>query len=155
MDNQNSRRLPEPNPVTRDIHQRQVLWQVFVPVILSAIVLIGLGVLVTVSGSPEQVTRFSDISIIFLILPTLLTAFIFLALFAAIIFLLARLLKIIPPYSRLAQIYLNRLTGMLQKAADMAADPILSVESKYAGIKSIFQKESADGSTATQPAQEA
>jgi hypothetical protein len=154
MDNQNSRRLPEPNPVTRDIHQRQVFWQVFVPVVLSAVIFLGLGVLLTVSGSPDQVTRFSDISIIFLILPTVLVGIIFLVLFGAFIFLAARLLKVLPSYTRLAQIYLNRLTGMLHRAADMAADPILSVESKYAGIKSIFQKESSNGSSATQPTRE-
>jgi ABC-type dipeptide/oligopeptide/nickel transport system permease component len=144
--------LPARNPITQDLHQRQVLWQVFVPMILGAIIVILLGVLVSVAASAAQIVRFSDISIILLIMPTFLVGVLFLAIFGALIFLLAKMIQLLPPYARLAQIYLERFTGMLNRAADMAANPLLSFESKLAGFKTIFQK-GMNGSSSSQPAQ--
>jgi hypothetical protein len=141
MNNPNSNRLPDPNPVTQDRHRRQTRVQILLPVIGSA-VLIGLvAVLVTMASTPT-VDRFSDISIIFLIIPTAVVGLVFLAVFGALIFLLARGLKVLPSYARLVQIYLDRITEILKKAADRAADPVLAVEGVVEGVKVLFRRRS-------------
>lgn len=139
MDNQISRRLPEPNLATRGRHQRQVFWQVLFPVILFTLIMVFLAVLVSLSGM-GQVQRFSDISIIFLVLPSFITGILILVIFAGIIFLLARILGILPPYFRVAQNFLERITAVFKKAADTSATPVILIESIFAGMKAVFQK---------------
>ena len=145
MDNPNNHHLPEPNPYTRDRHQRQVFWQVLFPVILGAIIIIVLAVFVSISAN-TQVTRLSDISIIFLILPTAVVALLVLVIFGGLIFLLAKTISVLPPYTRMAQIYLDRITTVLKKAADSAASPVMNIESMVAGLRSVFEKQGTNGS---------
>jgi len=93
-------------------------------------------------ASTPTVDRFSDISIIFLIIPTAVAGLVFLAVFGALIYLLARGLKVLPSYARLVQIYLDRITEILKKAADRAADPVLAVEGVVEGVKVLFRRRS-------------
>ncbi len=139
MNNPESIHLPAPNPVTRSRHQQQMWIQILLPVLVGAALIIFLAVMTAVASDP-QVVRFSDISIIFLILPTAVTGLIVLAVFGAIIFLLARLLKIVPSYAHLTQIYLERVTEIIKGMADKAADPVVAIESGYAGFKVLFQR---------------
>lgn len=144
MDNPNNHRLPERNPYTHDRHQRQVFWQVLFPVILGAIIIIALAVLVSMAATP-QVVRLSDISIIFLIMPTAIVGFLVLAIFGGFIFLQARIIKVLPQYARLAQLYLERFTAWLKKLADSAASPVVNIESAIAGLRSVFQRQGSNG----------
>lgn len=139
MNNPNSNRLPDPNPVTQDRHRRQTRVQILLPVIAFAVLIIILAVLVTVAPN-SQVIRLSAISIIFLILPAALVSLVFLALLSGLIYMLVRVLKVLPSYSRLAQIYLDRITGILKTAADRAADPVLAVEGAIEGVKVLFRR---------------
>ena len=141
--------LPEPNPVTRERHRHQVLWQVFFPIGLTVLVILILAVLVTLT-STEQVMRLSDISIIFLILPTAIVGLLFLALFSGIVYLLARGIRLLPPYARLAQIYLDRLTAAIKQAADRAADPFVVIQSTVAGVQGVFRKPGSNGADSTE-----
>ncbi len=144
MNNQNHRPLPEPNPITRDRHQRQVLWQVFAPIVLAALIIIALAVLVGFAATP-QVQRYSDISLIFMILPTALTTFLVLIVFIGLIYLTAKIIKVLPPYARLAQITMERITGVLKNLANSSTKPLMGLESAWAGLKAIFQRPGADG----------
>ena len=146
MDNLNNHHLPERNPYTHKRHQRQVFWQVLFPVILCAVLLIALAVLVSLSVN-SQVVRFSDISIIFLILPTAAVGLLTLAFLGGFIFLQARIIKSLPPYARLAQIYLDRITTVLKKLADSAATPVVNIESTLAGLRGAFRRQGSDGTT--------
>jgi lysylphosphatidylglycerol synthetase-like protein (DUF2156 family) len=139
MNNQDRPRLPEPNPFTRDRHQRQILWQVFVPMGLAVLVILALSALVATAQTP-QVQRLSDVSIIFLILPTAVIALVILVIFAGLIFLMAKLIGILPLYARLAQITLERITTFLKNAADSTTKPVVGAESAWAGVVALFRR---------------
>jgi hypothetical protein len=139
MNNQDHPRLPEPNPYTRDRHQRQVLWQVFVPMGLGILLILALAVLVAGAQTP-QVQHISDISIIFLILPTAVIALVILLIFAGLIFLTAKLIGVLPSYARLAQITLERVTTFLKNAADSTTKPVVGAESAWAGVMTLFRR---------------
>jgi hypothetical protein len=139
MNNQDRPRLPEPNPYTRDRHQRQVLWQVFVPMGLAVLVILALAVLVG-GTQTTQVQHISDISIIFLVLPTVAIALMILVVFAGLIFLTGKLIGILPSYARLAQLTLERVTTFLKNAADSTTKPVVGAESAWAGVMALFRR---------------
>jgi hypothetical protein len=139
MQNPKNRPLPEPNPVTAYAHTRQVWLQILLPLIVFCLAILVLAVSVSLTGN-DQVTRFSDISLIFLILPTVIVGVVILSLFGLGIFLMARFLKIIPAYTNLVQIYIDRFSKMVTKLSDRSASPIFFVESTAASLKAVFRR---------------
>jgi membrane protein required for beta-lactamase induction len=134
--------MPAPNPVTGYAHTRQVWLQVLIPVAVCALAVIALAVSVSLSGN-TQVTRFSDISIILLVLPGLLVGLVVIGIFGLGIFLQARFLRILPSYTALAQMYFDRLSQLVTRLSDRSASPILFFSSKAAGFKAIFRRRAA------------
>jgi hypothetical protein len=145
MNNPNRPSLPERNPYTRDRHQRQVLWQVYVPIGVAVLIVVLLAVLVTATSSP-QVQRLSDISTIFLILPTAAVTLLVLVILAALVYLTARILIVLPSYARLVQITLERFTTFLNNLADSSTKPVVGVGSAWAGLTALFRRPGSNGS---------
>jgi hypothetical protein len=56
------------------------------------------------------------------------------------IYLMMRLLKLIPPYSAKAQYLVNRTTQYTQHYSDLAVKPILFLEGVIASIKTFFRR---------------
>ncbi len=106
---------------------------------LAILIILALAVLVGAAQTP-QVQRLSDVSIIFLILPTAVIAFVILIIFAGLIFLTAKLIGILPSYARLAQITLERVTTFLKNAADSTTKPVVGAESAWAGVMALFRR---------------
>ena len=63
---------------------------------------------------------------------------IFLAILAGFIYLLARALKFMPPYSSKAQYYVNRAASEIKRFSDVAAKPVLFLEGITASLKAFF-----------------
>ncbi len=139
MINRQSNRSLTPNPVTFPRHRRQSFWQIIFPIILGGIVLIALGVLITL-GPNQQVSRWGSISTIILILPLFLMLLIAFAIFGGLAYGLARLLRILPAYTHMAQIYTDHFGKMIQNFADKIVQPIITVKSGFAGIQTVFKK---------------
>jgi hypothetical protein len=57
-----------------------------------------------------------------------------------VIYLMARLLKIIPPYSAEAQYYVNLATQKAQSFSDLAVKPVLFIEGIIASIQAAFSR---------------
>jgi hypothetical protein len=140
MNNPNHQRLPEPNPVTIKRHHRQVWWQVLFPVILGALILIAVAVFATLAPG-DSIIRFSDISLIFLILPTAVVGLVLFVLLAGLVYLMARLLRVMPSYTRLVQNTLDRVTAALKRISDKAASPVINLESILAGLRALFHRQ--------------
>jgi predicted PurR-regulated permease PerM len=140
MNNPNRHRLPEPNPVTMKRHHRQVWWQVLFPVVLGALILIAVSVLATLA-SDTTIIRSSDISLILLILPAAVVGLVVFVLLAGLVYLMARLLRVMPHYTRLAQDTLDGATAALKRVSDKAASPVINLESILAGLRSLFKRQ--------------
>lgn len=129
--------LSERNPVTHKAHRRQVLWQITVPLIVIILLAIAVAVLASLS-SANTASRWADISLIFLIIPALVVAFLFLAFNAALIFGLTWLLKALPRFALKAQNLAFLVEARVRSIADSLAKPFIRVNSVTAGWRRLW-----------------
>jgi hypothetical protein len=83
-------------------------------------------------------TRWAAISTIWLVVPVTIFGLLFFAVLAGLICLLARALKVSPPYTAKAQYYVNRITSAIRRFSDMATRPVLFLEGIKASLKAFF-----------------
>ena len=124
-------------------HQKQRFWQILVPVgvgvvaILVILALVIQSALGTQAGGP--VSQWADASMIWLILPALLFALVLVLIFGSLAYLLARLLKILPNYTYLAQQYVELAAMYIKIGANKVAAPFISVKSAGATVSAFFK----------------
>ncbi len=132
---------PPRNPVTKHVHRKEIFWQIAFPLILGVIAIIGLAVwVVWIASGGGDVSQAADASLIFLIIPTMLMAFILLAVLAGFIYGMARFLRFLPPKFYLLQGIFYRIQAGVQRAADKAVEPSLRMKSARAGWQTIKNK---------------
>ena len=121
-------------------HRRQFWIQIFLPMLLAVLLIVAVAVLTgtTAFGEGGDSPRWAAISTIWLVIPVMIFGLIFLALLAGFIYLLARALKVMPPYSSEAQYYVNRAASEIKRFSDMAAKPVLFLEGLTASLKALF-----------------
>jgi hypothetical protein len=124
------------------IHRRQVRNQIWIPLILTLLVvfsLVGLAIFGTVQGNSE-VNRWGNISAVLLILPTLLTSLISLV----IVYFLSRgiafLLKKTPGWMIRWQALMARISAYFRRFADRVVRPVIQVNGFEAGMKTLGRK---------------
>ena len=61
-----------------------------------------------------------------------------LAILGGLVYLLARTLQVLPPYTSKAQYYVDRGTSEVKRFSDMAAEPVLFIEGIIARLKAII-----------------
>ncbi len=132
--------LPHPEHYSYLVHRKQRNTQVILPVILSALLMIGMVVLISFATfkSDGDVGRWAAISTIWIIIPILLAGLIVLALLIGGIYLMARALGALPHYTGIAQDYSYKARGYIVRGADMAAKPILAINDLIENIKAFL-----------------
>jgi hypothetical protein len=117
--------------------------QVFLPVILAGLLIIVAIVLVSLATfqGGADVNRWAAISIIWIAIPLILGGLVFLVLFIGLVYLMARLLDILPNYTGLAQGYAYRMRGAIIHAADLAVKPIIGLSSFLARVEAFLGRE--------------
>ena len=106
----------------------------------AAFLLFILAVIAISRGGAAVTSQWADLSLIWLILPFLVFAFIFLLILGALIYALARFLHILPRYTGLAQTYADLVAAKTRLFADKAASPVFFVQKTKAGIRTLFSK---------------
>ncbi len=123
-------------------HRRDRTWQILFPIIAGFLLIIAAGVFVilTASGtsSGASVSQWADISSIWLILPVIIFALFSTLLLAALIFLMAKLLNILPFYSHLVQQYAGLISARINLATRKMVSPVVSARSIKAGVAGFF-----------------
>ncbi|MBV6396643.1 MAG: hypothetical protein HFACDABA_02243 [Anaerolineales bacterium] len=121
-------------------HRREVRAQILVPVGSAALIVVAVVILTVIATFRQggDVARWSAISTIWIIVPILILSLIFLAALIAMIYGMAQLLNLIPPYTGQAQRIFWRAQGYIQRGADLAARPILGLEGLFATVRSFF-----------------
>lgn len=124
------------------MHRRQALWQVYVPVGASAAVIVALAVLAAVAagGGTPELTRWSNISLLWLITPAFVVGLAFLLLLAGVIYALARLTRGIPPYAHLLQAYFALGAALVRHWSDRIVEPIMAIQSLLARGRSLRRR---------------
>jgi len=108
-------------------HRREVIWQIFMPVIVGGLIFLGLGLLMILTPTLEtsRTGHWAAISIIWLISPLILFTLVLLALIIGLIFLMSKLLKVLPPYLRIGQVYSRVMVFRVQVFCDRLARPFI------------------------------
>jgi len=91
-------------------------------------------------GGNGDAPRWAAISTIWLVIPVMVFSLIFLIILIGLVYLLARTLKISPPYTAKAQYYVNRATSTVKRFSDMATKPVLFLEGTKASLKAFFER---------------
>ena len=134
--------LPHPVHESYLKYRKDRVWKIIVPVIASAVLCIGLIVLVNVATfqGGGDVARWAAISIMWIAIPTMLGMLVFLAILGGLIYLMAKLLGLLPNYTGKTQDLFYKIEGYARRFADAAAKPIIMINSIGAGINRIFGK---------------
>ena len=123
-------------------HRKQRFWQILLPVGLGGVfALAALGMVIyTAVGSSAggPVSQWADVSTIWLLLPALLVAVIIAAILFAMVWLLARLLNILPAYTAVIQYHARSISSLIINAVDKLAAPIISVRSFSARLPGLI-----------------
>ncbi len=131
-------RLPSPaeHPSYQQ-HRRQLWTQILIPILVVTLILLAVTVITSIAtfrGNGE-VERWAAISTIWIILPLLSAGLLVLIFFVALIYGLAKLLAILPPYSGQAQKIVWRIEGIVRRFTDGAVKPFLAWEGITAAVK--------------------
>lgn len=125
-------------------HKKQYFWQILAPIgigLLMVTAAIAMIILTATRGDPGmQISGWADFSLIWLILPILLTAVLFAVLLFGLVYLLARVLRILPVYTGLIQQYAGWVAEKVGRFSDMLVVPVIRIKSFFAGIGSIAGK---------------
>ena len=124
------------------LHKKQRFWQILFPVglgVLLILVLVVLVILTSVHGDAQgEVSILADASMIWLILPVLIFAVVMTVILLGLIFLLAKVLHILPSYTSQAQYYVELFSSKVKYLAGKLTEPIIKVRSIGATINAIF-----------------
>jgi hypothetical protein len=126
----------ERNPVTQQSHRKQVLWQITVPLVIGAVIILILAVLVT-TGSPQTASLWADISLVWLIIPVMIVSLILLVLLAGLAYAVIWLVRTIPGYAMQAQNFMIMIVRQVEKLGNVIVEPILRVNAFLASLQAL------------------
>ncbi len=123
-------------------HRRELRWKILAPVIAASVLCVlcsGMVYVATFSYGGD-VTLWAQISTIWLAIPTIIILVVVFALVGGMVFLMTRLLSLLPRYTFMAQGLSYKMKAYVRRGADYAAKPVIFLNSLGAGINRIFGK---------------
>ena len=128
----------ERNPVTRQKHRQEVLWQILFPLLIGIVVALILGGL-SVSNVINQ-SRLADISLIWLILPNIFVALIAIILLAGMVYGVIKLIAVLPVFAYKAQNFFGQIQFQVGKIDDKIVEPVLKARATYASWRKLKEQ---------------
>ena len=121
-------------------HRKQLAWQIILPVVLSAVLFVGLIVLVNVATFRDNgdVGRWAAISTIWIVIPVMVAGLILFIILGGIVYLLKYLLQIAPVYTGQAQDFVHKIAGYIKRVADATVKPVFFVDGIGASINRLL-----------------
>jgi hypothetical protein len=127
------------NPITHQRHRREVFWQITFPILAVSVILLLFAVLAT-GLSAEKASTWADISIIWMIIPTLILSLLTMIFLAAAVYLTLRLLHILPFYFFKGQNWFLLVNLRIGRIGDNLAEPFLRLSSWKAGAGTLSRQ---------------
>jgi uncharacterized protein involved in cysteine biosynthesis len=131
--------LPIPNPVTQAKHRREIRRQVIVPFVFCLVVIIGIIVWFVLTGV-GTVERWAQVSSLLLMSFGMVLGLIVFALLVATVYVITQILRILPPYTRLAQDAIEKIDSQVKSGADISVKPVIEVQRFLAIIDALFRR---------------
>jgi len=118
------------------------VWSIWVPLGVVLAALLGMMILTVLGGIAHnpQVSQWSAISVIFLILPMLAGGLVVLALLLALVYVLGLLQKNMPGWLHAAQAFVQVAQFRIESAADSIVKPFLGASSRWTEAKAAAEK---------------
>jgi hypothetical protein len=137
MDAPNRYLIPERNPITHAKHRREVFWQIIFPMLIGILLVLAVVAVIIFSGttSTSDLSRWADVSLIWLILPSLFMALIFLFILITVIYLITTVLRITPRYARILQLYFEIAKYRVSQISNQITEPIVKTKSTWAVVR--------------------
>jgi hypothetical protein len=142
MATKNARPVPSSPQERAAEHQRQIRLQVWLPLgvgILLVLALAGLTIFGAVKGSSE-VNRWGSLSAIYVMIPTLISSLLTVAVLVLIIRGLSKLKAKLPGWMYILQGLFARIAGYARLYADKIASPVFAVGGFTSGLKAARKK---------------
>ncbi len=123
-------------------HRQQVIWQILAPVVVAGVIFLALGVLIVLTPSWEasRTGHWAAISLIWLISPLIIFALLFLAVNIGLIVLMNKILRTLPPYLRIGQVYSQVMVLRVRAFCDRIAQPFIRWGEWAAGFRTLRSK---------------
>lgn len=111
-------------------HRRQVVWQVILPVVVSALLLVGVIVLLGMAafGGTGDLSRWAAISTMWLVIPVAVAGLVLLVILIALNYLAARVVHITPTYTGILQDYAFRAAAVVRRFTKAAVRPVFFLD---------------------------
>lgn len=137
MENQKRMLQSERNPKTHAQHRREVFWQIILPLIAGVLLLLAaLAVIILSATQPvTELRRWADVSLVWIILPSLFFAFIPLVILVGLVYGVSKILQAVPVYTHKIQRFLERVSGNITRLADLMAEPVLRIHTFRAAVQ--------------------
>jgi uncharacterized membrane protein len=137
MDTQTRSVQLERNPKTHAEHRREVFWQITFPLVIGILVLLAAVAVIILSATRPvtDVGRWADVSLIWLILPSLILALILLVLLIGFVYLISSLLRLIPRYALIVQLYFEAGKNKVSQLSNLSIEPIVRMRSTWAAVR--------------------
>ena len=137
MDTQTRSVQLERNPKTHAEHRREVFWQITFPLVIGILVLLAAVAVIILSATRPvtDVGRWADVSLIWLILPSLILALILLVLLIGFVYLISSLLRLIPRYAPIVQLYFEAGKNKVSQLSNLSIEPIVRMRSTWAAVR--------------------
>ena len=110
------------------LHRKQMWTQILLPILAAVLVFVAVIIVTSLAAfrANGDVGRWAAISTIWLVLPVIFVGLVFLILLTAMIYLMARVTALIPPYSFQAQQIVHRIEEGVKRTAQMVRKPKLA-----------------------------
>lgn len=135
-------KLPQPEHYSYNQHRRQRVTQIYLPVIVSTLLMFALIALIISSTFTQggDVGRWAAISTIWIVIPVMLAGLILLAVLIGLIYLMARALGGLPYYSGIAQDYVYKAQGYITRGAALVVKPVRTLNHWLEQIKVFVER---------------
>lgn len=134
-----SRNLKQRNPITKEAHERQTFYQIYLPLIVVGLLLIAIVVL-TLIAENEQASKWADIALIFLISVALVITLITIAVIIIVTYYLTRLTENSPYFFFEVQRITYIIEVRSKAIGNSIVEPILKAGGFFAGARALRRK---------------
>lgn len=126
----------ERNPVTYQKHRNEVLWQITIPLVVGAILILIPAVLVIVAGvtGGPQIAKLAQVSLIWLIVIAMVISLLLIIFTAVMVYISTAVLRNSSPVARQIQDTFLLIGQQVRQVSDKAVEPILRYQSFMASM---------------------
>lgn len=129
---------PPRNPITHQRHRREVFWQITIPTLAAALLLLILAILATgLAGTPMR--KWADISLISLIIPTGLFSLLSMVFLAAGVYAITQFIQVLPGLFYRLHGLLILIGARLGRLGDGLVEPVLRIQSWNASLRVLWK----------------